>query len=408
MRPASRLAAAAAVLALASGCGLFGKDTSYRPVNPAAVGLPVRTDQPLHVGLVVSPNAAAGEGREYASLAAGARVAEVRFARGGAKVTLDVEDDLGTAAGSEAAVRALVAKGVVGIVYASDGPHLAPGLRVAREAGVAVLLPYAGSLPDGTGDGAWLTGPSTTQVLDTLRNRLETERLGTPTVLAIGRPPDELASRLGDPAVTVLRSPAGVTQTSVRRDARAILVWASAADSALLVQRLQARQVTLPILLSQSALSADFAAGLAAAKDGAATAAGRYVTAGIPTTTETSDAAGFAAALRLTAADPSITAVTGNVPFATRGADTADGRSHDAVVALVAAADRAATHDAAGTLAALRDLRLDRGDGLVGPPLSFSGVEAVAQSDVVALQSSATPERDQLLWFALPSPEGSS
>lgn len=393
-------------LLVASGCGLLGdgKDRSYRPADPAPVALTTALHGVVRVGLVTSATSAPGEGRDVAPLAEGARVAETRFDLGGKKVELDVRDDQGTAEGARKAVAGLQADGVVGIVYASEGAHVAAGIAAARAAGIAVLLPYAGSLPAGA-DNAWLTGPSTAEVVGALTARLPQEGLTTPVVDSVGAAatPPALTSGLGVRS-TAFRQPS--TLTAPRAGATSVVVWADADDSAAAVERLQALKVDLPIVLSPAALSTAFADKLArdGSRSGAATTAGRYLTAGLPTDQPTARSVAFASAVRLTADGSARTSVLNqSVAFSGDPARTADQRSHDAVVVLVRAAEHAGAPTAAGVLAALPGLTGAQQQGLAGPELSFATHEAVPQDAVATLQSEVAPDGASLLWFALPS-----
>ncbi len=393
-----------AAVSATAGCGLFGGSSTFPAASPASVALHAKLSRPVHVGLIVSAHAPSAEGRGDAPLASGARVAQVRFVQGGTPVVLDIEDDHGTAAGARLAVESLTQMRVVGIVYASEGEHIAAGLQAARQAHIAVLLPYAGALPDGSAGGAWLTGPSQAQIVHALVNRLGQERLTGAPVLSLGPlPTDALPLALGGRAHR-LSSAAAVKPTDVPTAAKAVVVWAPAAESAAVVERLQAVKVNLPVVLSAAALSTDFAATLARDQSatGAATNAGRYLTAGLPTALDGARTAGFSAALRLAGNDPHVQAVTGSATFGTLGMETADGRSHDAVVALVVAAARATRPTAASVLALLPRLHLGPNDGLVGPPLSFTAPESVDPGDVAALQSGVSGDGRQLVWFALP------
>jgi hypothetical protein len=384
--------------------------TSYKAANPAPVSLSADIASPIRIGLIVSANSPEGEGRDVAPLAQGARVAALRFNQHGTKVVLEVKDDGGTAQGAKDAVAALSALGVSGIVYASEGEHLAAGLAAAHAASLPVLLPYAGSLPAGATQGVWLTGPSTQQVAAALQARVATEKLGSPYAVSLGvAPPVVVQGVLGTGRKNLpLTSVSVLTKESLPPGTRAVLAWASADASARIVEQLQSVQVNLPVILSPSVLSSAFVGKLAddAHQKGTATASGRYVTAGLPTSLDTPTAAGFAAALRLTASDLEQTSVLSSASFADEGLDTADARSHDAVVALVVAASRSPKPEGQAVAATLAGLTLTTAQGLVGPPLAFATPDALSSKDVSALQSSVSPDGQHLVWFALPAASG--
>jgi hypothetical protein len=411
MRQALGAALVVGAVLSTTACNWFADDApSFKAANPAPVSLAAQIATTIHVGLIVSANSPAGEGRDVAPLAQGARVAALRFNQHGVKVVLDVQDDGGTAQGAKDAVAALSALGVVGIVYASEGPHLVDGIVAAQATSLPVLLPYAGALPAGASQGVWLTGPSTQQVATALQAQIAAEKLGSPYAVSLGAaPPVLLQGGLGAGRRNVpLTSVSVLTKASVPTGTRAVLAWGSADASAQIIEQLQSVQVNLPVILSPSALSSAFIGKLAgdAHTNGTATASGRYVTAGLPTSLDTPAAAGFAAALRLTASDLEQTSVLSSASFADEGADTADARSHDAVVALVRAASQSPKLEGEAVSATLATLSLTGAQGLVGPPLAFATPDALSSKYVTALQSSVTPDGQHLVWFALPAAGG--
>jgi hypothetical protein len=97
--------------------------------------------------------------------------------------------------------------------------------------------------------------------------------------------------------------------------------------------------------------------------------------------------AAFLAALRLAAADPDCRNVYNDDSCLATGL-AADTASHDAVVALVRAAERAATTESGAVLTALRELQLAPTDGLAGAPLDFTKTDALQAEHVVPLYAS--------------------
>lgn len=403
MRRLATAGLATGLVVLTSGCGLFDSSPSpFKAADPAPVALALKVTAPVRVGLIVSTNSPEGEGRDLAPRAAGARVAEVRFNQHGTKVVLDVQDDHGTVQGARTAVKALAASGVVGIVYASEGSHLAAGLTAAAAAHLPVLLPYPDSLP-GT-PGVWATGPTSAQVRQVLNGRLAAERLGRPFEVSLGTGAQRATSLVALGSSTAAPSADALTAADVPATTKVVQAWGPATASAALVERLQVLHLSLPVALGPSALSTVFSDKLAldARTTGASSSAGRFLTAGLPTGNDAADRAGFAAAVRLAASDPSVTSVSSSKTFGQQGADSADGESHDAVVALVRAASLSRTADAAGVEAALPSLLLSARDGLVGPSLSFARATAVQDKDVLPLQAAVRADGSHLVWFALP------
>lgn len=423
-------------LGTTSACTSTGEQEAeeqvFTPVAAPSVGLPHAAElpAPLPVGVVVSSAAPRGEGAEHVGPAAGARVAEVRLDDGDdARVELVVADDLGTSEGAVAAVQQLLDAGVAGIVYASSGPHLEAGLRLAEAADTAVLLPYEsrGAVTDADAGlvSTFRTGPSEAQVASRIRSVLRSRGASTPYLLAGEGAGRDLAA-LAAPSLRTtvvagdgLPGAAGAAADALEaQTADAVVVAASAETSAELVAALQARTATTPVVLAPSALAPAFAATLERlGAEGLATTAGQFTTVG-PDATDVSGTDGVAAflsAVRLAAQDASVLALQGTASFASAGAATADVRSHDAVVALARAAAEAGSVAPAEVLGALRRLEVTAVDGLAGPDLAFAGPQALGDAGVVVLQAtSRTPAprtgvletAPALSWFPLPTATG--
>jgi branched-chain amino acid transport system substrate-binding protein len=410
---------------LLAGCG--GTNAKPFPASTpqqVPLGIAAALLQPVKIGLVVTSSSAPGQGQDDLGLAAGARVAEYRLglaAQG--KVTLDVVDDHGTAAGSRAAVQQLLGDGVAGIVYASEGSHLDAGVALAQAASTAVLLPYATTVP--AGSGVWLTGPSAQQVVSALSTALGAQHLVSPLVLRTTSVTglDQIAS---DPTVKTIdeganltaQVAADLTKLGTAAGPDAVVVWGSAQAEADAVAAVQQSGSTVPVLLGPSALSPTFASELAQlGSQGQATTGGTYVTAGVPATdnSTTGETTAFLAADRLAAADtaavPSLLTATS---FSASGAATADTRAHDAVLALVDAVAVARRTAPGSVLGALRTISSTPSSlGLAGPTLDFAqGPDALSASGVEALQSTDQGSGQRsgveqtlpaLTWFALGS-----
>lgn len=426
VRRPSSLRAGAAALGLAGltgllgSCSLLGTDEAESaPARPTPVALsPETAPEELSIGVVVSLGSPPGQGSDWSEAAEGAQVAAYRYRLGDVRVDLRARDDQGTAAGATEAVEELVDEGVAGIVLATEGSHVRPALATAAEAGVPVLMPYetdGADLPDGV----WLTGPDRDQIAAVLASALEAEDAqnavlvdagggelpGVPTV-------DTLRYRAGDDAEPVA---AGLARGARSGAVDAVVVSGPAQLQARVVRALQGEQVDLPVLLTPSALSPSFPAELAEL-DG--TLAARLSSAGPDAGDVAAMAAGehgealsaYFAALRAAADDETVTGFFDGGPFVDVS-DAADTRSHDAVVALVTAANLATSADPAEVAAALPELVVTHDDGLAGPDLDFSSTRTLADEDVVVLQG--TPQgpglrpavagtQPQLFWFAAP------
>lgn len=377
------------------------------PVALTAEGLP----ENFSVGVVLTLGQNGEPGSEYNRAVQGTVVAAQRFAQGGAAVALKAQNDRGTEEGARAAVRALSGQGVSGVVVAGTGPQARAAAKTAEELGLPTILPYAE--PSDPAQATWTTGPSGASVETALRSALS----GKSRVLLVndgGQVPtsvkiqqalnlgdfedvlglaQEAAIRTGDQ----LRPPAedAPEGTEPTRDANpADAVVASAATPqrlARLVQALQSRGVSVPLVLPDGATAPAFASALAKL-DG--TASGQLVSVAAPGGDPTAlqqDAQGrgmsaFLSAVRLVSGDKEITNLTGDAPFSA-DAWAADASSHDAVVALVRAAALAGSNEPSKVRAALRGMSLGPGEGLAGPVLDFSRPAALTAEAVPVFAS---------------------
>jgi branched-chain amino acid transport system substrate-binding protein len=397
-------------------------EADFSPAAAPAVAVPLREELPgpVQVGVVVTGAGARGEGAEYAPLAAGARVAEFRLDTPEADaVALTVVDDRGTSDGAIAATRQLVDAGVSGIVYASSGPHLDAALEVAAGARTAVLLPYEGR-DEIAAATAWRTGPSDEQVTRQVRSLLAERGRRAPLVLTADGTGTGLAG-LADPArraeLTAGDGLSGQVAAAAGAltagSADAVVVAASADTAAETVAALQGLAPGLPVVLGPSALAPAFSARLTdLGSSGTATTAGQFLTVG-PAATDSSTSEGvvrFLAAVRLAAQDGDLPALSGTDVFGASGAATADVRSHDAVLSLVAAASAAGSVEPAAVLDALQALEVGAEDGLAGPALDFGDAQALPDDGLSLLQATTrgidrgvAQEAPALSWFALPA-----
>jgi hypothetical protein len=416
--PAAGLAAVVLSGSLSSCSLLESEEAHGTPAEPAPVALKAaQAPDDLAIGVVVSLT---GEGSDWSETAEGARVATYRYGLGERAVDLRPVDDKGTARGATAAVRTLVDAGVAGIVVATEGEHVRAAVKAATDAGVPVLLPYETDTA-GLPDGAWLTGPDREQVVSALARALAADGLGRPVVVdAGGGAPsgiDALSTypfRAGGDASRIAGRIARQTRSGARVDS--VVVTGPAAQQATVVRALQGENVQVPVLLTPDALSPVFATTLVAL-DG--TLAGRLTTVGpdaadvaaMTPGAEGQALSAYFAALRATAGDDGVEDFFDAEPFG-GVSDTADTRSHDAVVALVTAAAEAGSDAPEAVTKALSGLTVTRADGLAGPELDFSAPSALADDAVTALQAStqspglrpASPKPEpRLFWFTAPT-----
>ncbi len=388
------------------------------PGAPASVALSgaagLTEDEPLRVGLLVTLRSDPGQGQDLVGAAEGAAVAAYRLRLGGADVELEVVDDQGTSQGADAAVEELLDAGVSGIVAATRGDHLDDALVRATGAGTPVLLPYdrSGDLPVG----AFATGPDAASIDKALLAGMRVDGLSRPYVLSAddvrvdGVGSADAGPVGGDLDATVERVGAAFDEGRVD----SVLVAAAASTQARVVAALQGAAPDVPVVLSPEALSPAFAAGL---DEASATTAGAFLSAGTDagdaTTLAPSERAesvsAYFAALRLAAGDPDLTDLFASAPFSDVAA-AADTASHDAVLALAAAAEAAGSLEPGEVLSALSGLQVDGRHGLAGPGLDFGSDQALRGDSVVALRATgqdpgvrpaASGGEPRLYWFAV-------
>lgn len=406
------------------GCSGSGSDevASSEPATPAAVALaPSDAPRDISIGVVVSLGSDPGQGSQWSAAAEAAEVAAYRFGMGDVDVRIVPENDGGTSTGATKAVDTLVDDGVSGIVLATAGSHLTAALDAASEAGVPALLPYDTSIAD-LPQQTWRTGPSREQVASALADGLESSGATSPFLVDAGGGGLPGLS----PAAAAPFGPGGDPARLARRVDRerrgaagvdSVVVSGPVELQARVVTALQARDVDLPVFLTGDALSPAF--GPALAEAGGSLAA-PLTSAGVVTDDVValeqgergSAVSAYLAGVRAAAQDAEVTDFFDDRPFGDV-ARTVDARSHDAVVALVAAATEAGSPDPADVAEALGSMTLDHGDGLAGPALDFRQSQAVAAPSVVPLQATTqdpglrpvtgTTQTPRLYWFQLPA-----
>ena len=394
-RPRARLLLVALV-ALVAG-SLAACTSAEQPSTPVgtpatSVPVPLTVDpalaQPITIS-VLAPDA--GLGAAFRQVIEGARIAQYRFALGGAQIHLVFasytdgdSDQLSTA------VATLLAAHPAGLVVTSAGDALTTVLTAARQASLPVLLPY--DRPAAVGDGVWLTGPSGAAIDQRIATALAERGVLAPYLLTTGR--DSL-TQLKPVRQLVIGSDFAALADQVAEAIRAgqadsVVIAAPALIEAALTVDLQSRFGVLqpPIVLTPDALSPVFGQAIADAGVGN----GIFATVG-PDNSEAralsggpagDQAAAFFSAVRLAAADPACSTLTTEPSCATI-APLADIPSHDAVVALVRAVEKAQSTDPGRVGAALAQLSLSQGDGLAGPALDFTSPTALSDTAVTTL-----------------------
>lgn len=390
------LSLAALAVALAGCVGSGQSAVPSGPATPFPVAL-AAPDVPrgLTIGIIISLTSPAGQGAEWARAAEGARLAAWRFAQTGSRVTLRTVDDKGTPAGAVHAVSELIGHRVSAIIFATSGTHLQTALTAAGKAGVPALLPYGWqqkTLPDGV----WLTGPSRTAVEDATQTTLGLLNAKRPVAIDVGgtaSPADSEGTIAVEPGTSVVDLTTILRKRLSDDRADTVVVDADATGLAAVASAVQGTGLGLPVVLSPDALSPVFPAALA---ETGASLSGDYWSAGASVTdgtalTRTADGqamSAFLAADRQAAVDANLEDLIGDQPFSAVAA-SADTASHDAIVAVVAAARKAHSLTGSRISAALRTLTLGHSDGITGGTFDFGTAHALSSSDVVPLHASA-------------------
>jgi hypothetical protein len=334
------------------------------------------------VGLIVS---SAGPGADLKDMAAGAYVAAFRLNNaktGSDHVALVVEDDNGTPDGATSAVNSLVDQGVIGIVYASQGEQLLAGAATAAEKGVAVVFPYADDARIAEqGATSYVASPTIAQAAAKLAGHVKNDskiallrQAGAYGDAGKAALADAGLSFLSDTPITATDAVPGKSIAAAAPDA--VIVWADAATSLVAADALSAGGFHGEMLFGDRTPVPAFAHGIAGSlapsvNDGALSA-GSWAGPDMPTS----------------AADAFYLAREQAVSSGAVGADLtfADFRSHDAVLALVQAAEQKS--DRAAVLDAIKSVDTSSIAGTVGAPADFSKQLAFSDDNVALLSFS--------------------
>lgn len=413
---------------LASGCtGSSGPH--FSAVRPAAVAVKL-ADLPhqVHIGVLFSGTSPAGQGADVAGLAAGVIVAKYRLAAGGNGITLDLYDDHGSAAEALHGLASFVKSKVSGVVAATYGDHLDPMLKAAARQHLPVVLPYEQRDVAGA-TSSWYLAASAGAVASSLSALLVSQGMRAPYVLTgDGRQAEAVGLAAMSSAISssapIADQVAPVVKAAKAHQVDSVVVAASPQTQANVVAQLQGSVPDLRVVLSPEATRPMFGQVLSAqlAQDGTATTSGDFLSVGLPTVDATGLGKGSAAAavgaflsgLSLAAGIPSVKSMLlPKLSFSKSGAATADAASHDALLALVFAVQRARSADPEQVMAALSRLKVRTGEGLATTAaLDFSSHRPVGRDQLVPLQSTAQASGQRagivepllpLSWFAIPA-----
>lgn len=376
------------VTALAGGaCSSNSKDSTAEPPKGGAVvsaepQLAIKTSVTNgKVGMILSSS---GPGADLRDLASGAYLAAFRLngvKAGGQNVELVVADDNGTPDGATTAVTSLVGQGVVGIVYASTGEQLLAGAATAAQAGVAVVYPYADD-PRIVEQGAtsYVAAPTIAQAAAELATHATKTNLSKVALV-------RQAGAYGDAgkAALILAGMTFVSDTPITGSdpvpgkaivaggPDAVVVWTESGPALATADALSRAGFGGAVLFGNRvavpAFGQTLAASLAPAVGDGALSAGSWAGPDLPTG----------------AADAFFLAKQQAVSSGAVAADmaVADYRSHDAVLALVKAAE--AGTNRASVLETIKSVSTGGLAGAVGAPVDFSDQLAFPDNSVALL-----------------------
>lgn len=394
--PSRVTVAASALLALGLLAGCANESAAPAPaptvesyVQPdAGLAAALAEGQEVRIGVLVGP--VEGAGSEFRPLVEGANLAAYRFSLAGTNVGLEVALDDGTASGASTAVKSLLDREVSAIVVASPADsHLADALKLANAQSSAVISLYSPAADEevwsmAAGSAAWrqavadaLAGVDAKKPFVALASSREAPIEGVRT------------ATIDDAAKT-----ADLIKSAVEaREVDSVVVSAPAAQSAALVNALDARLAgaQIPIVVSAEALTPTFAEAVL----GAGAAEGRLLTVGTTSVDlaalspgeQGSAASAFFTSMRLAMGDTACMNLYGD-DHCSQSMHLADAASHDAVVALVRAAEAAGSTEPAAVREALGGLSLSAADGLAGASLDFRSKSALPASELKTLHAS--------------------
>ncbi|MSS44873.1 hypothetical protein FYJ43_02125 [Cutibacterium sp. WCA-380-WT-3A] len=316
----------------------------------------------VRIGLVVSYTENPREGSGWIGNAHGAQVAMWRLTQGGGDAEIQVVSDKGSERGAKDAIAQFKEAGVAGIVAATSGSHTKVLVKEASRAGIPILLPYATRLDD-VPDGAWFGIPTASRQSNIIKAqavKLGCKRFVTRgTGLQAADTTDIPVDNKGQVTKQFVDKLAKDPKTCVYLEG---LGPAIASDAPTIVSDLRAGGVTAPIFLGPDATSAESTVALA--RNGAIPN-GIY-TVGVPSDeVEAVSLAGneesraFSEAVTHLAASKEKSVIDSSRSFETY-ADEADGRSHDAVVTLIAGSVKANSSHAEDVRVALSNLDMSK------------------------------------------------
>lgn len=371
------------------------------PIPISGVKVPADTT----IGVVLTSGSS--EGGQWYLPAHGVSVAHYRLGLGGNDLEVVAVDDGGSRNGSVEAIKELLAQDVAGIVYASTGEHMRPGLGLASTEEVPVILPYDTST---TWPGIYTIAPSTESVIEVINEELEGFAHSVQVIPEGTDPADAVATETMeinpkdvtegvedlvlrtsvDPAAhgayegaEDLESSQEFQDTSSQPRIEALFIDGDARFTADVLTGLVARGVKIPMIVGSDALTPAFVSRVV---DSDGVVPPGVITVGSAhqdSLALRNDAPGramsaFLQAVRQTGQMVDGTDLMGESDF-TQAQVWADASSHDALVALTHAVARAKSTDPKAVGEALDGLKLGKNDAIVGSDLDFSEPQAAVE-----------------------------
>lgn len=347
----------------------------YDSAEPTPVQLQIDLPNDFKVGVIYSLTENPNVETSWLLAAEGAQVAAYRVDPSGEDIELYTQNDQGTEGGAQRAVDSLSAAGVSGIIVATAGPHTQAIADAASAQGIPSIFLYEG---DVSGEGVWSFAP------DVERNRNElaatlTEHSYTDTIVFDSEGNLEgISSGLyyrfdaSTDLAVMAQEVAGLLEEGTKADS--IVISGNSAAQLELIQELQTRAITLPVVLTSQAAVPEFSEGLSdfGINDGNFEAVGSQSVDMLALSSDSDGerAAAFFTAIRLMN-DSSRMDLLNEQPFG-NVVTFADGLSHDALVSLALAAASAGSADANEVLEVLIGETWSEEDGLVTGALDFT------------------------------------
>lgn len=388
----------------------YSSNASGNPHKPSSVPITIdNVPQDLKIGVVETLSMDGSEGGGWSEAGQGVLVASYRLSLADTDVDLRVVNDYGTSDGATKAISDLKSQSVSGVIALTSGSHARILAEEAHKAGLPIIFPYEGNLPQqsgvwsfaaDTGDNSWVN------------NTVKNVGAHRPVVITT-----DGASKWNGEAALTLSYSMGQDDTSFVEELLtafesysfdSVVVLGNPIASAHVVSLVQATGVTYPIVVSPTCRNPLFTSTLASqgllSADIASIGVSDADIIALESSARGSQAAAFFTALRAMSEDPNVLTLEKDRPFGDVITQT-DALSHDALVALVYAAAEAKSTDPAQVASSLEDLVLESTNSVINAPLDFSHSHVLDEDNygLVRGTSDTTGLRgvtsETLIWF---------